>query len=63
MKKKELFAVYARDYDITFIMEETTNKAGDLISTECVGFYYGEPTEADTKYFKGKLKAKFDWRD
>lgn len=59
--KKELFAVYAREYDMTFIMEETTNKSGDLISTECVGFYYGEPTEKDNKTFKGKLKARFEW--
>ena len=60
--KKELFAVYAREYDMTFIMEETTDKNGELISTECVGFYYGEPSEEDNKYFKGKLKANFDWR-
>lgn len=59
--KKELLAVYAREHDITFIMEETTNKKGECISTEVVGFYYGEPTEADNKYFKGKLKAVFDW--
>ena len=59
--KKELYAVYADRDDITFIMEETTNENGDLISTECVGFYYGEPTEKDTKFFKGKLKATFEW--
>lgn len=59
--KKELFAVYAREYDMTFIMEETTNPKGDLISTEVVGFYYGEPTEKDTQYFKGKRKAEFKW--
>ena len=60
--KKELYAVYAREYDMTFIMEETTDKKGECVSTEVVGFYYGEPTEADTKFFKGKRKAKFDWR-
>ena len=59
--KKELFAVYAREHDMTFIMEETTDKKGECISTEDVGFYYGEPTEEDTKFFKGKRKAKFNW--
>ena len=59
--KKELYSVYARNDDITFVMEETTDKNGNPISTECVGFYYGEPTEEDTQYFKGKLKAKYKW--
>ena len=58
--KKELFSVYAPNHDMTFIMEETTDR-GELISTECVGFYYGEPTQEDTQYFKGKLKATFEW--
>lgn len=59
--KKELYAVYAHEADITFIMEETINKKGEYISTEVVGFYYGEPTEEDNKTFKGKRKAKFNW--
>ena len=58
--KKELYPIYAREADITFIMEETTDKRGEPISTECVGFYYGEPTERDNQYFKGKLKAKYN---
>lgn len=59
--RKELYPVYAREHDITFIMEETYDEKGEPISTECVGFYYGEPTEKDTQFFKGKLKASFDW--
>lgn len=59
--KKEIYSVYSADGDMTFIMEETTDRNGDYISTEVVGFYYGEPTEEDTKYFKGKRKAKFKW--
>lgn len=59
--KKELYSVYSREGDITFIMEDAYNKKGDLIYTECVGFYYGEPTDRDNQYFKGKLKAKFSW--
>jgi hypothetical protein len=59
--KKELYSVYAKEHDITFVMEETTNEKGELTAAECVGFYYGEPTEEDTKFFKGKLKATFEW--
>ena len=59
--KKELYPIYAPSADITFIMEDTLNKNGDTIFTECVGFYYGEPTDGDARFFKGKLKADFRW--
>lgn len=59
--KKEIYAVYSQSGDMTFVMKDTYNKKGDLIYTECVGFYYGEPDEESTIYFVGKLKAKFDW--
>ena len=60
--KKELYSVYAREADMTFVMEEITDKNGECASVEVVGFYYGEPSEKDTQYFKGKRKAKFDWK-
>ena len=60
MKKKEIYACYARNDDITFIMEETY-KNGEVISTEVKGFYYGEPDEKANNDFYGKLKAKFKW--
>lgn len=59
--KKELYAVYAREYDMTFVMEETINQNGQTVTAECVGFYYGEPTAEDNETFKGKLKANFEW--
>lgn len=59
--KKELYSVYADRDDITFVMEDTINENGEITATECVGFYYGEPTEEDTQFFKGKLKATFEW--
>lgn len=61
--KKELYGVYSSEGDMTFILEETFGENGELISTECKGFYYGEPTEADNQYFNGKLKATFPWND
>lgn len=61
--KKETYGVYAPSWDITFVMEEITDKNGDPISTECVGWYYGEPSEEDNQTFKGKLIARYDWED
>lgn len=60
--KKEIYAIYSNS-DITFIMEDTYNDSGDILSTECVGFYYGEPDEESTRYFVGKLKARFIWNE
>ena len=61
MNEKTLYSVYAKNDDITFVMEETTNENGETLSIECVGFYYGEPSEEDNQFFKGKLKADFEW--
>lgn len=58
--KKELWGAYSSTADITFVLEETYNENGDLISTECKGFYYGEPSEEDNEYFNGKLKAEYN---
>lgn len=55
----EIRAVYAANEDMTFILKETTNPEGDPISTEVVGFYYGEPDDESTKHFIGKLKAEY----
>jgi hypothetical protein len=55
----EIRAVYHPNEDMTFILKETTSAEGDPISTEVVGFYYGEPDEESTKHFIGKLKAEY----
>lgn len=55
--KKERYTVYSSN-DMTFIMEETY-KNGELVSTEVIGFHYGEPYEGSVKDFSGKRKAKF----
>jgi hypothetical protein len=59
--KKELYGIYAPDGDMTFVMEDTYNGKGELISSECVGWYHGEPNERDNETFKGKLKASYEW--
>lgn len=59
MLKKEKYGVYQHNYDITFIMVDTF-KNEEIISSECVGWYHGEPTEQDNEYFTGKLKATFE---
>lgn len=58
--KKELYGVYAPNWDMTFIMEDIFNEKGDIVSTECVGWYYGEPNDKDNETFKGKLKGEYN---
>lgn len=55
----EIRTVYSASEDITFILKETTNKDGDPVSTELVGFYYGTPNEDDTEKYIGALKAEY----
>lgn len=57
--EKHIYTAYAEANDMTFIMVDTLDKSGDLISTECVGWYFGEPKEDATKAFYGELKAEY----
>lgn len=57
--KEDITAVYAPEGDMTFIMKETWTEDGELVSTECVGWYYGEPSDEDNLAFIGKLKAMY----
>lgn len=59
MLKKVIEALYSPYGDMTFIMEDTYDEDGEPVSTECVGWYYGEPDEKSTKVFIGKLKAEY----
>ena len=59
--KKELYATYAPHTDTTFIMQDEINEHSDPTSTECVGWYFGEPTEENTQFYIGKLKAHYEW--
>lgn len=58
-QKKTIYDVYSREGDMTFIMEDTFDADGEILSTECVGWYHGEPDDESTAYFNGKLKAEF----
>lgn len=62
MIKKEKYTTYAPDTDTTFIMVDTYID-DEIFSSECVGWYHGEPNEENNEYFTGKLKASFVWRD
>jgi hypothetical protein len=55
---KQIFEVYSSEYDITTIFEDTYEN-GEIVSTEVVGFYFGEPFAEATKQFYGKRKAEF----
>ena len=56
---EEIYTVYAPNDDITFIMKDTFDNAGEHRTTEVIGFYYGEPTEDYTRDRIGALTAEF----
>lgn len=59
---KIIYTTYAPDTDMTFILQDIMEEVdGDIQSTECVGFYFGEPDDEATKEFIGKLKAEYEW--
>jgi hypothetical protein len=55
----EIYGIYAKSHDITFVMKECFDDTGEPLSLEVIGFYYGEPNERDNKMFSGDLKADF----
>lgn len=59
MSNVETYAAYSPEYDMTFIVKETTTNDNKIL-VEVTGFYYGEPNDEDTKMFDGDLLAEFD---
>lgn len=55
MEKRIRYTVYADHDHMTFIMEDVFDAAEELLATECVGWYYGEPTDSETEQFAGNL--------
>ena len=55
----EIYGIYAKSHDITFVMKECFDDTGEPLSLEVIGFYYGEPNERDNKLFSNDLKADF----
>lgn len=51
--EKTYEAHYAESADMTFIVM-TEWDGEEVTATEIVGFYYGEPNEESTEYFKDK---------
>ena len=58
--KSNIETVYVPEKDMTIIFEETTDDNDNPTSTEIKGFYYGSPSDDETKKFTGKLKAIYD---
>lgn len=51
----EVWTEYSESADMTFIMEGRSD--GKTSSISVVGFYFGEPTDKDTEFFRGKTTA------
>lgn len=58
--REEFYTVFSPDGDMTFVMKDTF-KGEEPISTEVIGFHYGEPDEDSIEDYKNKPKATFDW--
>lgn len=58
--KSNIETIYVPEKDMTIIFEETTDDNDNPTSTEIKGFYYGSPSDDETKKFTGKLKATYD---
>jgi hypothetical protein len=56
---QDTYEMYQSEYGVTFIMVDTWED-DKIISTECVGWYYGHPDEENTIKFTGKLKATYE---
>lgn len=56
--REEMYSVYSADGDMTFIMKDVFD-GDEVISTEVVGWHFGEPSETITPAYIGKLKATF----
>ena len=62
----EIYTTYAPDTGITFIMKDTYEMMdqatldGKLVSTAVIGWYYGAPTEENTRMFAGSLIATYE---
>lgn len=64
-KAETVYTTYAPDTDITFIMKDTEKFASDptriVRTTECIGWYHGEPDEDLTKLCaNGNMKATYE---
>lgn len=54
-----IYTVYSEEADMTFIMKDMCEEEA-VVSTEVIGFYYGEPDEEATETNCGCLKAEFE---
>lgn len=58
MLKREYHAVYSEEANMTFIIEdafyEEDGVIDELVSTSVTGFYFGEPNDEDTEFYKHK---------
>ena len=57
--KTTIHTAFDPHYDMSFIFRDVENESGDLVSTEVIGFYFGEPSEELTAFYAGKLKAEY----
>lgn len=55
------WVAYSKDTDVTtiFLSRALDKDYEEVVSTEVIGFYFGEPDESSTETFTGQLKATY----
>ena len=54
--KTEIYGMYCKDYDMTFVIEDRYSADGQKLSTKVVGLYHGEPEDRLSLKFYGKTE-------
>lgn len=58
---EKVWTAYSKEGDLTTILKSkySDSEMRNVVSTEVVGFYFGEPDDASTTMFTGELKAEY----
>ena len=57
--KTEIYGMYCKEYDMTFIVEDKYSADGQKLSTKVVGLYYGKPDEVSNQLFYGETEIDY----
>lgn len=58
---EKIWTAYSREADVTsiFLSRYLDKECNETVSTEVIGFYWGEPNEADTAIYTGIVRATY----
>ena len=57
--KTEIYGMYCKEYDMTFVIEDRYSTDGQILSTRVVGLYHGEPEDELNLKFYGETEIDY----